>query len=97
MATRKKKINENDFAALDQLARSITPEKMQPLSRKMQQRWKAAKRGRPRKSPSAKAVPTMITLEPTLLRKIDAGARKAGVSRSQFLAEAARRELKLVG
>jgi hypothetical protein len=97
MTTSKKKIDEDDFAALDRLARGITPEKMRPLSHKMQQRWNAAKRGRPRKSPSIKAVPTMITLEPKLLRKIDAGARKAGLSRSQFLAEAARRELKLVG
>ena len=97
MAKMKKKIDEDDFASLDQLARSVTPETMRPLSRKMRQRWNAAKRGRPRKASGTKAVPTMITLEPKLLRKIDAGARKAGLSRSQFLAEAARRELRMVG
>lgn len=96
MATRKK-IDENDFAALDRLARGITPEKMRPLSPAMRRRWEAARRGRPRKPVGAKALPTMITVEPKLLRLIDAQARKAGLSRSQFLAQAARRELGLAG
>ena len=97
MAKNKQKIDENDFEALDRLAHSITPEAMRPLSPSMRRRWQAGKRGRPRKSPGTKAVPTMITVEPGLLRQIDAGARKAGVSRSQFLAKAARRELKAAG
>lgn len=97
MATRKRRTDENDFAASDRLARDLVPEKMRPLSAAMRQRWEAAKRGRPRKPPGTKAVPTMITIEPKLLRLIDAHARKAGVSRSQFLANAAQRELRLVG
>ena len=92
----KQKIDENDFDALDRLARGITPEKMRPLSAAMQHRWQAAKRGRPRKAPGTKAIPTMITVEPRLLKRIDTIARKAGLSRSQFLANAARRELSLV-
>ncbi|MGA2496618.1 MAG: ribbon-helix-helix protein, CopG family [Tepidisphaeraceae bacterium] len=95
MATRNPKIDENDFDALDKLARSMTPEKMRPLSPAMRRRWEVAKRGRPRKSPGTKAVPTMITIDPKLLKRIDAGARSAGLSRSQFLANAARRELNL--
>ena len=97
MARKIRKIDENDFEALDRLARSLTPEKMRPLSPAMHRRWQAAKRGRPRKSPGTKAVPTMITVEPKLLMRIDAGAKKARLSRSQFLANAARRALKLVG
>ena len=92
----KQKIDENDFEALDRLARGLTPESMRPLSPAMCRRWQAAKRGRPRKAPGAKAIPTMITVEPRLLKRIDVQARKAGVSRSQFLANAARRELSLV-
>lgn len=96
MIKNKQKIDENDFEALDRLARGLTPEKMRPLSPAMHHRWEAAKRGRPRKAPGTKAVPTMITVEPRLLKRIDAEARKAGLSRSQFLANAARRELSLV-
>jgi hypothetical protein len=51
----KPKIDENDFQALDRLARGLTSEKMRPLSGAMRRRWQAAKRGRPRKSPAAKA------------------------------------------
>lgn len=97
MARKQPHINENDFDALDRLARSITPKKMRPMSPTMRRRWEAAKRGRPRKSPGTKAVPTMITVEPRLLKLIDASARETGVSRSQFLANAARRELGLAG
>jgi hypothetical protein len=91
----KHKMGENDFEALDRLARSITPADMRPLSPAMRKRWVAPKRGRPRKPPGTKAVPTMITLEPQLLRLIDHSARQAGISRSQFLADAARRRLGL--
>jgi hypothetical protein len=97
MARQNPKIDENDFQALDRLARTLTPQQMRPLSPAMGRRWEAAKRGRPRKPPATKAVPTMITVEPRLLKRIDAGARKAGLSRSQFLAHAARRELGLAG
>jgi hypothetical protein len=94
---KKTKIDENDFEALDKLAREVTREKMRPLSSVMRRKWNAAKRGRPAKAPGTKAVPTMITVEPTLLKQIDARARAEGMSRSQFLAEAARRELRRAG
>jgi len=96
MAKSKAKIAEDDFAVLEELACSVAPENMRPLSAGMRRRWQAAKRGRPRKSPAAKAVPTMITVEPRLLQRIDAHAKKAGVSRSQFLADAARHLLAAV-
>ena len=94
---KKTKIDENDFDALDRLARNLTPAQLRPLSPAKRQRWQAAKRGRPRKDPDTKAVPTMITVDPALLHKIDQQARRRGISRSQFLADAARRELRKAG
>ena len=97
MPKAKPKIDEDDFEALDRLARSISPAMMRPLSPEMRRRWEAARRGRPRKAPEEKAIPTMITVEPDLLKQIDAATRKAGVSRSQFFAVAARNHLKKAG
>jgi hypothetical protein len=97
MRKKEPKIDENDPKAMDQLARSISPESMRPLSPQMRRRWEAAKRGRPRKAPGTKAVPTLITIDPKLLKLIDAQAKKRNVSRSQFFADAARRRLKSAG
>ena len=94
MPKKKPKIDENDMDALEKLAHEITPERMRSLSPTMRRRWRAAKRGRPPKAPGAKSVPTMISLDPSLLKQIDARAQTAGMSRSQFLAQAARRQLR---
>jgi hypothetical protein len=93
MARKTKKTDENDFEALDKLAHSITPEKLRPLSPEMRRRWEAAKRGRPRKPPGTKAVPTLITVDPELLRKVDAYVKKVGISRSQLFSEAVRQRI----
>src|SRR5688500_13595774 len=93
MTNRNSNVDENDFQALDRLARAVTPLSMRPMSPTMRRRWKVAQRGRPRKPAAAKAVPPTITLEPQLLKRIDARTRKTGVSRSRFLADAARRAL----
>jgi hypothetical protein len=90
MAAAKRKTDENDFDALDRLARSITPAKLKPLSTSQKQQWKAAKRGRPRKAPAARSVPTLITIEPKLLQVADAYAKKSGVSRSKLFSDAVR-------
>ena len=97
MPVKKPKIEDHDFAALDKMARQITPERMRPLSPALRRRWKRAQRGRPPKAPGTKAVPTMITLDPALLKKIDSRTRTAGMSRSRFFAQAARHELRLAG
>ena len=89
----KSKIDENDFEALDRLAHSITLENTRSLNKRERQRWEAAKRGRPRKAPGTKAVPTLITVEPKLLKKVDAYAKKAGISRSQLFSEAVRERI----
>jgi len=93
MAAKKFKTDENDFNALDRLAKRITLAKLRPLTPEQRAQWKAAKRGRPRKPPGAKSVPTLITVEPKLLRQADAYAKKAGLSRSQLFAEALRRRI----
>jgi hypothetical protein len=95
MNSKKRKTDENDFNALDRLARGITPQKLRPLTPQQRSRWKAAKRGRPKKAPGAKAVPTLITVEPHLLRQVDAYAKKAGVSRSQLFSDAIRQRIEL--
>lgn len=91
MKPKSRKTNENDFEALERLAREITPEALRPLTGEQRRRWKAAKRGRPRKPAGMKAVPTLITVEPKLLKQADAYARRTGVSRSQLFADAVRR------
>jgi hypothetical protein len=63
MKAKKSKTDENDFEALDRLARSVTPDKLRPLTPEQRSRWEAVKRGRPKKSPGTKAVPTLITVE----------------------------------
>ena len=88
---KKNKTNENDFDGLERLAKSITPDKLRPLTPRQQGQWEAAKRGRPRKLPGTKAVPTLITVEPKLLRSADAFAKKTGLSRSQLFSNALRR------
>ena len=93
MPKKKTNTDENDFEALDRLAHSITPEKLRPLTPERRGRWEAAKRGRPKKAPGTKAVPTLITVDPGLLRQVDAYAKKAGVSRSQLFSDAVRRQI----
>ncbi len=98
MATRKKPTtDENDFEALDRLAHSITLENTRPLNKSERERWERAKRGRPTKSPASKAVPTMITVEPKLLKQVDAYAKKEGMSRSRLFSEAVRQRIGLTG
>jgi hypothetical protein len=93
MAKSKIKTDENDFDALERLARSITPDQLRPLTPAQRDRWAAVKRGRPRKAPGTKAVPTLITVEPQLLRRADAYAKKSGLSRSQLFSDALRRRI----
>ena len=86
-------VDEHDFEALDRLAHSITLENTLPLNAQERAQWEEAKRGRPKKPAGTKAVPTLITVEPTLLRRIDASAKKAGISRSQLFADAVRERI----
>lgn len=88
-------IDEDDFEALDRLARGLTLENTRPLSKRQRQRWEDAKRGRPRKAPGTKAVPTLITVEPKLLRRADAYAKRAGLSRSELFAQAVRARIEM--
>lgn len=93
MENRKTKTDENDFEALDRLARGITPAALRPLTPEQRDRWEAVRRGRPKKPPGTKAVPTLITVELQLLRRADAYAKKAGLSRSQLFSDAIRRRI----
>lgn len=94
MISRKNKTDQNDFEALDKLACGITPEKPKPLTSEQRRRWNDAKRGRPKKAPGTKAVPTLISVEPRLLQRVDAYAKKMGVSRSQLFSDAIRQRIR---
>lgn len=91
MKPKSPKTDENDFRALDRLASRITVGKLRPLTAEQRRRWEAAKRGRPRKPAGTKAIPTLITVEPKLLKQADAYAKKTGISRSQLFSDAVRR------
>ena len=93
MKNKKTTTDENDFEALERLAKAITPEKLRPMTPEQRGRWEAARRGRPKKAPGTKAVPTLITVEPQLLRRADAYAKKAGMSRSQLFSDALRQRI----
>jgi hypothetical protein len=93
MNPKKPKTDENDFKALDRLARKITPDQLRPLTPAQQSQWDAAKRSRPKRGSAAQPVPTLITVEPRLLRRADAYARKAGLSRSQLFSDALRQRI----
>jgi hypothetical protein len=93
MAMKRTRTDEDDFDAMERLAKSIAPDRLRPLTPQQQARWEATKRGRPRKPPGTKAVPTLITVEPQLLRQADAYARKTGVSRSQLFSDALRQRI----
>jgi len=41
MAAKKVKTDENDFEAMERLARSITPETMRPLTPQQRKRWES--------------------------------------------------------
>lgn len=97
MKGKSQRTDENDFHALDRLARGITPEKLTPMSAQQRQRWQAAERGRPRKPAGTKAIPTLITVEPKLLKQADAYAKKVGISRSQLFGDAVRRLVDAAG
>ncbi len=98
MAKRKKPTtDENDFEALDRLAHSITLENTRPLNKRERERWEVAKRGRPAKAPGTKAIPTLITVEPKLLKQVDAYAKKEGMSRSRLFSEAVRQRIGAAG
>ena len=51
MHPKKSKADENNFNALDRLARGITPQKLRALTPEQRSRWNAAKRDRPKKAP----------------------------------------------
>ena len=97
MSTKKKSTDENDFEGLERLAKSVTLAKLPTLTPAQRRRWQSVKRGRPRKAPGTKSVPTLITVEPALLRRVDSYAKKAGISRSQLFSEAIREKIRRAG
>jgi hypothetical protein len=59
------------------------------------QRGRDRKRGRPAKPSAEKAARVLLTMEPKLLAATDKAAKKAGLTRAGFIADAIRRKLKI--
>jgi hypothetical protein len=78
-------------AVAAKLAKGTDYRDTQPLSGKDRAMWEAARRGRgrPRKSPDAKAVPVRVTFEPELLSRVDAYTKARGMTRAELLARGA--------
>ena len=79
---------DQEFEALDRLAKNLKFEDTRPLSPRGKLLWEMAKRskGRPRKRLDERSVPVQITLEPKLLRDVDELAGRTGKSRSELIA-----------
>ncbi len=73
-------------AATAEFDRKFAADSAAPLSPADRARWQRArrKRGRPRVGAGAKVV--SVTIEKTLLKRVDALAKKAGVSRARLVA-----------
>ena len=74
------------------IERGIPARQLKPLSAADKALWRAAKRapGKSRGSRRQVSVPVRVTLEPKLLKAIDAYAASNGITRSELLARGAK-------
>jgi hypothetical protein len=77
----------------ESLNREIPADELRPLTAAERKRWARVKRkiGRPRVGNGA--VPVSVSLERTLLKRVDAEARREGMTRSAFLGQIVRAAL----
>jgi hypothetical protein len=93
-----KKIDEHDFAALDNWARGLNLEDGRPLSpkeRREHDRAKRVRRGRPAKAPGEKAGRYMVSMDPALHKAAVKFSRMEKVSLSGLIAEALEKRMAL--
>lgn len=78
---------ERDAAVAD--LEAFDPHKAKPLSKRGRVLWKAATRGRgrPRKPAGEKTRRVVISVEPRLLKRMDAFAKSHGLDRSKLIAK----------
>ena len=69
-------------ADLDQ----FDPTVAKPMARRGKQLWKIARRGRPRKPEHQKTRRVVISVDPLLLKRMDAYAKSHGLDRSKLIA-----------
>jgi hypothetical protein len=80
-----------------ELARLTTEElltRSRPLTAKERREWATKVRGRPAKPERERAVRVLFTIDPTLLRQVDAYARANDLSRAELIATGLRHVLK---
>jgi hypothetical protein len=68
------------------LDRAFSFEETRPMSAASQEKWKQAKRGRPRKPAGEKAERVLISIEPKLLAMVEQFASINGIDRSRLFA-----------
>ena len=96
MSTRLKKSKHPIDMSLDELrseARelmNINLSDLRPLSPEMRAKWESAKRGRGRPRKLVKAARVLTTIDPQLLAKADAVAKKRNSTRAALIAEGLR-------
>ena len=80
---------------MEKLARGVTLEKLRPMNAEERKWWERARSSGPKSGISNKpAVATVVLLDPKLVAKVDAYARRAGISRSQAFDRSLRRALR---
>jgi hypothetical protein len=90
-----KATDENDFDALEKLARGVTLEKLRPMNAEERKRWERARSsGLKSRTSNKPTVATVVLLDPKLVARVDAYARRAGISRSQAFDRSLRRALR---
>lgn len=76
--------------------RLIDPAEMKPLTAEQRREEQRARRKAGRPKVGAEAEKLRISMEGGLLKKVDAYAKKAGISRSKLIADSLRRTIGMV-
>lgn len=84
---------EREVAGLATLSTAELRKRARPLTTTERAQWERAKRGRPRKAPGAKAARVLFTIDPELLKRADAYARRHGLTRAQLIATGLRKAI----
>lgn len=84
---------EQDVAELATLSTGELRKRARQLTAAERAEWERARRGRPKKAPGAKAARVLFTIDPELLKRADAYARRHGLTRAQLIATGLRKAI----
>jgi hypothetical protein len=92
-----KMTDEERTAYASRFDKPVPASAMRPLSAKGKLLWKAARRGRPAKSPEERRARVLLSIDPALLQRTDIAAQKQGLSRARFASKCLETVLKRAG